>query len=116
MQCARAFRYLANRTSLVFNDENGNYLFTGDVDATCLNKHIVFPYPEYILAEASHHGTLYGNAFDNLSTHYLLVSRNARNIINSGYYHNVNWKIFIDTYKLGNSKIELPSLSHFYDI
>jgi len=55
-------------------------------------------------------------AFDNLSTHYLLVSRNTRNIINSGYYRNVNWKIFIDTYKLGNNKIDPSSLSHIYDI
>ena len=111
----KKFRYLANRTSLVFNDENGNYLFTGDVDSTCLNKHIIFPYTKYVVTEASHHGTMYGSAFDNLYTCFLIVSRNAKNIVKSGYYRNVNWKIFLDTSKLGNC-ILVPPSSLNYDL
>lgn len=112
----KKFRQLANRTSLVFFDFDGNYLFTGDVDDVCLNRYVQFNNDEYLLIETPHHGGYYGKAFNNVKTHYLLISRKSSDRPRCEYFQNVSWEILIDTARIGNSKINPQNKNFLYDI
>ncbi|WNZ28658.1 MAG: MBL fold metallo-hydrolase [Candidatus Bathyarchaeota archaeon] len=98
------FRNLANRVSLVVRDESNDFLFTGDVDNTILDNYLNFE-EEYFLVQAAHHGGYYGQAFNNVETNLLVISRAKRYKTRCEYYQELTWNKLIDTAMMGNSKI-----------
>lgn len=100
------FNDLANRASLVFRDTSIRFLFTGDIDDTILDNHLAFGinYP-YFLVEAPHHGGYYGNAFDNVSTQVLVISRKKRDKLRCEYFTDLHWDVLVDTARNGNCVI-----------
>lgn len=93
---------LANRTSLVVRDTLISFLFTGDVDDTILNKHLLFGDYHYLLVEAPHHGSYHGTAFDNVSTQVLVISRKESTKPRCEYFRDLSWNILVDTARNGN--------------
>ena len=102
----KAFKPLANRTSLVAREIHGDFLFTGDVDKTVLDNYLNFSDIEYFIVETPHHGGFYGKAFNNLKTEVLVISRNAKYTPRPEFFCYVDWKILVDTGKQGSCIVE----------
>jgi|Deesub1362A_J573_1020465.scaffolds.fasta_scaffold00127_64 hypothetical protein len=102
----RIFRPLANRASLVTREIQGEFLFTGDVDGTVLNKHLNFSDLEYFLVEAPHHGGFYGEVFNNVETEILVISRKSTYRPRAEFFRDVIWRILMDAGKLGTCILE----------
>jgi len=102
----KIFKDIANRASLVVRDEIIDFLFTGDVDRTVLNKYLDFGDHRYFLIEAPHHGGYYGYAFDNISTEVLVISREVNYKPNCKFFRNLPWNILVDTGRTGNCIIQ----------
>ena len=101
------FTDLANRASLVVRDATCSFLFTGDIDDVILNNRLFFGNNEYLLVEAPHHGGYYGNAFDNVSAQFLVISRKASYRARCEYYRDVDWSHLVDTPRNGNVELEV---------
>lgn len=102
----KIFRNVANRASLVVKDTATDFLFTGDIDDTILNKYLNFGNQAYFLIEAPHHGGYYGSAFDNVSTQMLIISREDNYTPDHRFYRDLTWKILVDTAKNGNCIVQ----------
>lgn len=96
------FKDIANRASLVVKDDSNCFLFTGDIDAEVLEKHLNFGNYRYFLIEAPHHGGYYGCAFDNVSTEVLVISRKVNYRPHCEFYRDLSWKALVDTARMGN--------------
>ena len=101
----KTFKDIANRASLVVRDESINFLFTGDIDNTILNKYLDFGNHYYFLIEAPHHGGYYGYAFDNVSTEVLVISRRVNYKPRYEFFRDLPWKILVDTARIGNCTV-----------
>jgi len=100
----KKFRPLANRASLVVRDESTDFLFTGDIDNTILKNHLSFE-NDYFLIEAPHHGGYYGQAFSNVSTDILVISRKLGYKPRCEYFQQLVWNTLVDTARMGNCTI-----------
>lgn len=101
------FTSLANRASLVVRDATCSFLFTGDIDDVILNNRLFLGNQKYLLVEAPHHGGYYGNAFDNVSAQFLVISRKASYRARCEYYRDVDWSHIVDTPRNGNVELEV---------
>jgi len=98
----KTFKSLVDRSSLVFQEINHDFLFTGDIDRIILDHELNFGNNNYFLIEAPHHGTRYGKAFDKISTEILLISRKRSDNIATGFLKKLPWRILVDTARIGN--------------
>ena len=107
------FKKLANLFSLVANTYRNRYsrfLFLGDVDDAVLNEIKIPGKRHYNCLKASHHGTHFGKALQNISTEFLLISRSQRefpaiNRIHKGYVLDRNYRMALSTEFLGHCYI-----------
>jgi hypothetical protein len=106
-------RSLTHMFTLVVNTCRNRYsrfLFLGDIDKSVLDIIKIPGKRYYSLLKASHHGTQFGSALCNMSTEFLLVSRNQREYprigpIDSGYISNVGYRMILSTEFLGHCHI-----------
>ena len=102
----KIFKDIANRASLVVRDESIDFLFTGDIDNTILNRYLDFGNHRYFLIEAPHHGGYYGYALDNVSTEVLVISRQVNYRPRYEFFRDLPWKIIVDTARTGNCIVQ----------
>lgn len=96
------FKDITNRASLVVMDDLGDFLFTGDIDNTVLEKYLNFGNHSYFLVEAPHHGGYYGCAFENVLTEVLVISRKVNYKPNCEFFRSLSWRVLVDTARTGN--------------
>jgi hypothetical protein len=85
-----AFRKMANLLSLVvtsYRHRKNRLLLLGDADEDALNNLTIPGKDNYFCVKAAHHGVSFGNALLNLSTEFLLISRNLKEFSNIGNIH-----------------------------
>lgn len=100
-----SFRNLADLFSLVANSyrkRHSRFLFLGDVRYSILNRIAIPGKRHYSCIKAAHHGTRFGKALADLSTEFLLISRNKKelsgiNIIHSGYLCDIDYRMILST-------------------
>ena len=108
----KTFKSLVDRSSLVFQEINHDFLFTGDIDRIILDHELNFGNNNYFLIEAPHHGTRYGKAFDKVTTEVLLISRKYSDDVAIEFLKKLPWKILIDTARMGNSILKVLGYSN----
>lgn len=98
------FKKLANIFSLVassYRKRHSRFLFLADVDDQILSNLKIPGKREFNCIKAAHHGTSFGNALINLSTEFLLISRNKKEFpvknIHDGYLFDIHYKMVLST-------------------
>lgn len=85
-----AFRKMANLLSLVatsYGTRKSRLLLLGDADEDTLDNLTIPGKGNYFCIKAAHHGASFGNALLNLSTEFLLISRNLKEFSHIGNIH-----------------------------
>lgn len=103
------FSELANIFSIAFRTHRkrkSRFLFLGDLASSILNQISIPGTNRYDCIKAAHHGTEFGRALSNLSTAFILVSRNRRHKrvkkINNGYISKMRYQMLLVTEFLGD--------------
>jgi len=111
-QVERAFSELANIFSIAFRTyykRKSRFLFLGDLTGNILNQISIPGTNRYDCMKAAHHGTEFGSALKDMSTKFLLVSRNERykkiKKIHDGYISKMRYKMLLSTGFLGDCYI-----------
>ncbi|MFC1487446.1 hypothetical protein ACFLRN_07170 [Thermoproteota archaeon] len=101
------FKECCDLLSIGFQTQNGSlgnkFLFLGDLKNSILNNIIITKNNfEYDFVKASHHGTRFGRSLKNISTEFVLVSRNETEYprirkVHPGYYKKIRCRILLNT-------------------
>lgn len=108
-----AFQDLADTFSIVANSWRkrfGRLLFLGDIKEAVLNSIHIPGKREYTMIKAAHHGTRFGKSLNDLSTEFLVISRDIKEFprlrdIHKNYYKSINAVSIISTEHLSHSII-----------